>query len=121
MSSRSHHLVGVAVPLAHEPGARHGPAIDPPASHGRLATVELVAEPLQALDGLALQAAKSELLDAVGQPGFEEAAVEGWGVLAEEVAPTGDTFRSSLMIGAASEPAPAPGPSCPSLRPTSRG
>jgi hypothetical protein len=33
----------------------------------------------------------------------------------------GDTFRSSLMIGAASEPAPAPGPSCPSLRPTSRG
>jgi hypothetical protein len=47
----------------------------------------LFGQRFEALDGLGLQSAVGEFLDAVGEATFEEAAVVGWRLRLEEVAP----------------------------------
>ena len=47
------------------------------AADGDVAAVELLAQRLEALDGLRLQAAVGQFLDAVGQPALQEAAIVG--------------------------------------------
>ena len=74
--TQSNHLVALAVPLANQSGSGKGPAVRAAAAHIRFAAVELFAQFLQALDGLASQATKSQLLDPVSQTRFKEAPVK---------------------------------------------
>jgi hypothetical protein len=64
-----------AFPFSHQPRAGHGAVI-----HGRSARPFwsvglLLAEGSQPIDGVPLQPAMGQLLDAVGQPAFQKAAV----------------------------------------------
>jgi len=81
------HGVLDTLPLADQPraGDRHPVRAD--AACGDVAAVDLLAQRLEPLDRLGLQRAIRQLLDPVGQPVLQEAAVIGRRLGAEEFAP----------------------------------
>ena len=76
-----------ALPFADQPRAGDRPVIGADPAQNDVAAVELLAERFEALDGLRLQAAISQLLDPVGEPAFEEAPIVGRRLGVEEFAP----------------------------------
>lgn len=81
------HLMSHAIPFTNKARASDWSAVDPAAAQRGLPAVQLLAQSLQAFDGLSLQSAVGKLLDAVGQAAFKESAIERRRLLLEELAP----------------------------------
>ena len=73
--------------LADQLGAGDGSVVAADTADGDLAAVQLLAQRIEPGQGFGRQAAKGQLLDPVGEPAFQEAAVEGRRLGGKEVAP----------------------------------
>src|SRR6266540_2348936 len=71
------HAVLDPLPFPDEPRSGDRPVLGRAAALGDITAIEFLGQGLQAFEGRRLEAAIGELLDAVGQPTFEEAPVIG--------------------------------------------
>ena len=78
-----------ALPLADQSRAGDWPVIPALAAHLDLSAIEVLAQRLQAGDGLGLEPAILKFLDPVREPALKEAAIVARRLAVEEIAPHG--------------------------------
>ena len=76
-----------ALPFADQPRADDRLVVGADPAQHDVATVELLAQSFEALDGRGLQTAIGQFLDPIGEPAFEETPIVRWRLGVEEFAP----------------------------------